>query len=254
MRLAPIAVLALGVPLVLSGCPGLPGFAGNQTLTPQVLAITASDQGSTTAAVNLTWNNVNNAATYQVLRAVASGSPKVRATVTSAAFNEPVGPNLSITYTIQAFSPTGDLIVGSAPTTINVLDAQVQKPTNLTVDGKAASADSAVPPATSKPVLAWTNGGKATGYYVTLNEVGDGNSPGKLAYAALTQSPTATVGTLPLPNTNLAGFTQVAGGGLTKGKNYYYSVTAIRGDNADLSKVTAIDTAVIDAPAKISNF
>jgi len=257
VRHARLLAPALGSAVLLSGCPGLPGFSSTPTLNPTVLSVTQNNQGIKTAAVTLTWGSVNNAATYQVARSVASAtatsSQKVVATVTTTSYSEPVAPNLTITYTVNAYSPGGDTIVSSPATVVNVLDSTVQQPSGLAVDGHLGSPGTAVQPNSSKPTLTWANASGATAYYVTVNEVGAGNSLGALTYAALTQSPTATVGTLSLSNVTLAGFNQVAGSGLVKGKIYSFSVTAIRGNVPDLTKVTAIDTAVVDTPVAIAN-
>jgi len=240
---------------MLAGCPGVPGISGNQTLDPKVLAITSSDdRGITTSYVDLSWAGVTNAATYQISCKVGDGESKLLRTIEKTEFTDNVNPNMTLTYIVQAFGANGDAMVSSSPKTIQVLNATVGKPANLTVDKKAPAAGTAVTPDSSKPELSWDAAAGATGYYVTVNEVGDGSKTGRMVYSSITKTNTATVGTLSQPDLTIPGYTQIKGDGLVKGKNYYFSVTSIRADVADLSKATAFDVKMGDAPAKISFF
>ncbi|MNY46465.1 hypothetical protein D3C86_1816470 [compost metagenome] len=118
------------------------------------------------------------------------------------------------------------------------------------MDG-AASESGTFTTKTGKPALSWGEGAGATAYYVTVNENQSGKN-GKLVYAALTKTTAATVGSLPDENLKFPGYPQLKGEGLVKGKIYFYTVTAIRADNADLEKATVFDIASIDSPATIS--
>lgn len=255
MRNVRKALAALGAVVLLAGCPAVPGISGNGTLDPTVLAITSSDdRGITTSYVSLSWGSVTNAATYQVSCKVGDGELKPLKTVEKAEFMDSVNPNMTLTYVVQAFGANGDEMVTSSPKTIQVLNATVGKPSGFTVDKKPTSADTAVTPNSSKPELGWDAAAGATGYYVTVNEVGDGSKTGRMVYSSITKTNVATVGTLSQPDLSIPGYTQIKGDGLVKGKNYYFSVTSIRADVADLSKATAFDVKMGDAPAKLSFF
>lgn len=249
------ALTALGTVVLLAGCPGVPGLSGTPTLEPKVLAVTSSDEdGITTALVNLSWPGVTNAATYQITRKVGDGTSRLRTTLEKTEYTDTVNPNLTLTYVVQAFGANGEEMTSSSPKTVQVLNATVGKPSNLAVDKKVAAADTAVTPNSSKPELSWDEGAGATSYYVRVNEVGDGAKSGKVVYSAITKTTSAVIGTLSQPELNIPGYTQIKGDGLVKGKNYYFSVTSIRADVADLSKATAFDVKMGDAPAKISFF
>lgn len=255
MRNVRKALAALGAVAMLAGCPGIPGITGTATLEPKVLAVTSADeQGITTAYVNLSWSGVTNAATYQITRKVGDGTSKLLKTLEKTEYTDVVNPNLQLTYVVQAFGANGDEMVSSSPKTIQVLNTTVGKPSAFTVDSKPVPAEGAVTPASSKPDLGWAEGAGATGYYVTVNEVGEGARSGRMVYSSITKTNAATVATLSQPDLNIPGYTQIKGDGLVKGKNYYFSVTAIRSDVADFSKATAFDVKMGDAPAKISFF
>lgn len=243
--------LALGATTLLAGCPNLLGSSAKPTLEPKVLAITTSDQGITTASVALSWSGVTNAGTYQIIRKVGdSATSKLLATTDKTSYSDQVNPNLSITYTVQAYSPSGDLLVSSSPKTVQVLDAKVTKPTGLAIDSQIASGDAIVTAKSSKPGLTWTDTANANAYYVTINEANDGSN-GKLVFSALTKSPTLTVGTLPQSDISLPNFTQLNSSGLTRGKIYFVNLMSIRADNTDLSLATGFDVAAMDAPARL---
>lgn len=255
MRTLRTALAAIGTVVMLAGCPGVPGISGTPSLDPKVLAVTSSDeQGITTAYVTLSWASVTNAATYQITRKVGDGTSKLLSTIEKTEYTDVVNPDKQLTYVVQAFGANGDEMVSSSPKSVQVLNATVGKPTAFTVDSKAVPAEGAVTPNSSKPVLGWEAGAGATGYYVTVNEVGEGAKSGRMIYSSITKTNTATVGTLSQPDLNIPGYTQIKGDGLVKGKNYYFSVTSIRADVADLSKATAFDVKMGDAPAKISFF
>lgn len=251
MRKSSLAFAAVSV-MLLSGCPNLLGTSSGTTLDPKILAVTTSDQGMTTASVGLSWSGVTNAATYQIIRQVGdSSAAKLIGTTNTTSYNDNVQPNLSITYTVQAYSPSGDMIVSSNPKTVQVLDAKVGKPTGLTIDSQAASGDTIITANSSKPSLTWTAAANANAYYVTINEASNGSSNGKLVYSALTSSPNLTVGTLPQQNLDLPNFSQLNTDGLTSGKIYFVNLTSIRSDNSDLSKATAFDVSAMDTPARV---
>lgn len=255
MRKVQTALVALGAVVMLAGCPGVPGLSGTQSLDPKVLAVTSSDdRGITTAYVNLSWTSVTNAATYQISSKVGDGASTPLKTIEKTEYTDAVNQNMTLTYVVQAYGANGEEMVSSSPKTIQVLSATVGKPSSFSVDGKAIPAEGAVTPNSSKPALSWVEGAGASGYYVTVNEVGEGSKSGRMVYSSITKTNTATVGTLSQPELNLPGYTQIKGDGLVKGKNYYFSVTSIRADIADFSKATAFDVKMGDAPAKMSFF
>ncbi len=255
MRILRNALVAVGAAALLAGCPGVPGLSGNQTLDPKVLAVTSSDdQEITTAYVTLSWAGVTNAATYQITRKVGDGSSKPLATIEKTEYTDVVNPDKQLTYIVQAFGANGEEMVSSSAKSVQVLKASVGKPSAFTVDNKAVPAEGAVTPNSSKPVLGWEPGAGATAYYVTVNEVGEGAKSGRMIYSSITKTNTATVATLSEAELSIPGYTQIKGDGLVKGKNYYFSVTSIRADVADLTKATAFDVKMGDAPGKISFF
>lgn len=243
--------LTLGITTLLAGCPSLTGTSSKPTLEPKVLAVTSSEQGITTSSVALSWSGVTNAATYQIIRKVGdSTTSKLIATTDKTSYNDNVNPNLTISYTVQAYSPTGDMLVSSSPKTVQVLNATVPKPSGLAIDSKAASGDTIVAANSSKPTFTWTDTTGANAYYLTVNEEDQGVD-GKLVFAALTKSPALTLGTLPQADLSLPRFTQLNANGLPKGKIYSINLTAIRADNADLTLATAFDVAAMDTPARL---
>lgn len=243
--------LTLGITALLAGCPNLIGSSSKPTLEPKVLAVTTSEQGITTASVALSWSGVTNAATYQIIRKVGdSATSKLLATTDKTLYSDNVNPNLTISYTVQAYSPTGDMLVSSSPKTVQVLNATVAKPSGLSIDSKVASGDAIVTANSSKPTFTWTDTTGVNAYYLTVNEEDQGVN-GKLVFAAVTKSPALTLGTLPQSDLSLPKFTQLNSNGLTKGKIYSINLTSIRADNADLTLATAFDVAAMDTPARL---
>ncbi|HEY9900019.1 MAG TPA: hypothetical protein V6D00_12620 [Pantanalinema sp.] len=249
MRL-PRLLLALPVALALTGCPGFLGLAGNTNLNPKILAVTSKEQGMTTASITLTWDGVTNAATYQVSRKVDGSAPRLIVSTDKTTLTDRVEPGHEIAYVVTAFSASGEEKANVETGPVKVSASQVGQPGALMLDGAAASGGSFVTK-TGKPTLTWGEGAGATAYYVTVNENQSGKN-GKLVYAALTKTTAATVGSLPDEGLKLPGYPQLKGGGLVKGTIYFYTVTAIRADNAELEKATIFDIASIDAPATIS--
>lgn len=249
MRLSRL-LFAAATALILTGCPGFTGITGNTSLNPKLLAVTSKEQGMTTASVTLTWDGVTNAATYQVSRKVDGSAPRLIVSTDKTTHTDRVEPGHEIVYAITAFSAGGEEKATVETSPVKVAASQVGKPGTLMLDG-ATAADNSFTTKTGKPTLTWGEGAGATAYYVTVNENQSGKN-GKLVYAALTKTTAATVGSLPDENLKLPGYPQLKGSGLVKGTIYFYTVTAIRADNAELEKATIFDIASIDAPATIS--
>lgn len=238
------SLVALGAMLLLAGCPDLtlPGLSGSSS-DPKALAVTKVDaRGITSATVGLSWQGVSGASNYQVGCKIGDGPEAVVGTTEKTSYEDRVNPKMTLTYYVHALNVAGEELKVTAGKTVVVMDAQVGKPAALAVDGTEASGS--VPNAkSSKPTFSWSTASGANAYYVTVNEMKDGGLVGKLVYASLTKSPTATVGVLSQADLNLPGYTQVKGDGLIKGKNYYFAVTAIRTDVADLAAATGFDVA-----------
>ena len=232
MRLKRLAALPLV--LLLAGCPNLLGSSGNTELNPKALAVTNSTGAGKTAVAHLTWQPITNASTYQVFR-VTDETLELATTSDKTAYTEQVEPGHTVTYKVIAKDSSGTEKASSAPVKVQVMLAEATPPSNIRVAGET-DAKNLFRPTTATPVISWDKVANATHYYVKI----DKKSDGKTLYASLTDQTQVTVGSLSRENLTLIGYPQVKGQGLP-GDPTLLTVTAIRADDPDLAKTTAID-------------
>ncbi len=226
-RLAAFPLIAL-----LTGCPGLPGINGNAELSPKILAVTQSNGAGTTANAFLEWQGVTNASSYQVLRTI--GETTERAVTTErTAFTEPVQPDFTVTYKIVAKDSSGQDKSTSANLSVKVLAASVTKPTSIVVDDLPAASD-LFRTSKPRPKISWAKVDAATHYYVKVEK------DGKTLYASLTDQTQVIVGSLTHESIKIPNYPQVKDQSLPEDL-VDLTVTAIRANDADLAKATAID-------------
>jgi hypothetical protein len=233
--------LLFGLAVVtLAGCapgvnvPGAPLLGGPLGL--QVLGVTSVDAetGNPSYKALVHWQAALNAKNYEVQRKFGENPTKVIATVSSTDYTDStVGADQTFTYTVRALSGENKELVTSNPLAVKVLAAQVTKPTGL------QPADNASIGVGESPSFSWQAVSGANWYYVNVID-GTNN---KTVWSALTKDTSIKFGAdSPLKlDAYKDEFPVGAQGGIKQGIVYRWTVSAIRGDNADLTKAKAID-------------
>lgn len=126
--------------------------------------------------------------------------------------------------------------------------SEVGQVSGLKVNGTEAGMQVTIQDGT--PQLSWTAASKANAYYVTVQEVGGTTN----AFAAFTADASLKVeDKLPLPSLSIPTFDQ-SSGTLVYGKNYLFSVSAVRTETNNLTSATAFNVAPAETNGKISYF
>ncbi|MFN3429780.1 MAG: hypothetical protein ACK46X_07490 [Candidatus Sericytochromatia bacterium] len=236
--------LALGLAVTLvAGCTGaggvgVPGgpFLGGGPLPLYTLAMTQIDPetGNTSHKIVLDWPSALNAKNYEIQRKFGDQATRVLTTVSTDSYTDAtVGAGQAFTYTVRALSGDNKEQTTSQPVAVTVLPAQVGKPTGL------APADNASIGVGEDPTFSWQAVTGANWYYVrVVNGATD-----QVVWSALTKDASIKFGAeSPLKFDNFSDQFQVGSqSSITRGIVYRWTVSAIRGDNADLKQVKAVD-------------
>ena len=222
----------------LAACtvPGTNTFVGGGPLPFNALAVTSIDAetGNPSYKALLSWNAPLNAKTYEVQRKFGDNASKVVATISDTKYTDAtVGADQSFTYTIRALSGENKELVTSNPQTIKVLGAAVTKPTGL------MPADNASIGVGEMPTFSWQPVANANWYYVRVVNGTDDST----VWSALTKDTSLKFGAeSPLSLSAFADqFPVGSKASITRGVVYRWTVSAVRGDAADLTAVHAID-------------
>lgn len=233
-------LVGLSVALV-AGCTsgvGVPGgpFLGGGPLPLSTLAVTSisPETGNATYKVLLDWQSALNARNYEVNRKFGDNTTRVVATVSQDAYTDAdVGTGQSFVYSVRALSGENKELTVSQPQAVTVLAAQVAKPTGL------VPADNASINVGEDPSFSWQPVTGANWYYLrVVNGATD-----ETVYSALTAQTSIKFGVdSPLKFEAFADqFPVGAKSSITRGIVYRWTVSAVRGDNADLKQVKAVD-------------
>ena len=222
---------------LLVGCsvPGMPHVGGGP-LPLYVLAVTSVDPetGNTAHKAVLNWSTAVNAKTYEVQRKFGDNPVKVLDPVQTTTYTDTtVGAGQSFTYTVRALSGDTRELTTSDPKTVQVLPAQVAKPTGL------QPADNATVGVGEVPTFSWQPVEGANWYYVKVVNLASGET----AYSGLTKNTSLKFGAdSPLKFERFEEqFPVGAKSSITRGIVYSWSVSAIRGNVPELKDVGAVD-------------
>lgn len=239
---------SLALPLLLSGCP----FSGvSKAFDVRAIVVTVPDQSQST--VTLSWDKYPDATIYNVSRRDAGGPAQLVRTLSDLRYSESVARGATLSYSVAALASNGET-KGTAPEKFLVAPAGTGISSVLEVVVEDATASTA-PLVVSKvnPVIRWAAAAGANAYHVRVSESSDPRGE-KPVFALFTSATSITVGKdQPLPGLELPGYTQVSNG-LSQGRNYLVSITAIRADNANLSTAMAFDLVPMATPVKVAYF
>ena len=242
------SLASLVIPLLLVACPW-PGTP--KPFDVRAVVVTVPDQSQ--ATVTLSWDRYADASIYNVSRRDAGGPAQLVRTLSDLRYSESVARGATISYSVAALSSNGEtkatapekFLVAPSGTGISAV------PEVAVEDATASTAPLVVTGA--NPVIRWTAAPGANAYHVRVSESSDPRGE-KPVYAVFTSATNVTVGKdQALPGLELPGYPQ-ASNGLSQGRNYLVSITAIRTDNANLSSAMAFDLVPMATPVKVAYF
>ncbi len=242
------SLASLTLPLLLGGCPwgGAP-----KPFDIRAVVVTVPDQPQ--SSVTLSWDRYPDATIYNVSRRDAGGPAQLVRTLSELRYSESVARGATLSYSVAALASNGET-KSTAPEKFFVAPTGtgISAVPEVAVDGATASAAPLVVSGFN-PVIRWPVPPGANAYHVRVSESSDPRGE-KPVYAVFTSATSVTVGKdQPIPGLELPGFTQ-ASNGLSQGRNYLVSITAIRTDNASLSSAMAFDLVPMATPVKVAYF
>ncbi|HEY9721574.1 MAG TPA: hypothetical protein V6D47_06145 [Oscillatoriaceae cyanobacterium] len=211
-------------------------YVGGGPLPLTALGVTQVDPATqkVSSEAMLSWNSALSAKTYEVIRQLATGTAKVVTTTSNTSYTDSsLDVGMAASFTVRALSGDQKELTTSNPEPVAILKQQVGKPTGL------QPADKATINVGDTPTFSWSAVSGANWYYVTVTN----GASGKVAWSALTDNTSLKFGAD--STVKLDKFTTIFPTGsnesITNGIVYSWNVEAIRGDNSDLTKLTAID-------------
>lgn len=224
---------------LLAGCngpniPGVPLLGGPLSFTAVGVTAVDPETGNASYKALLNWQAAINAKNYEVQRKFGDNPTKVIATQSGTSYTDgTVGADQSFTYTVRALSGENKELVTSNPVMVKMLTATVGKPSGLT------PADNASISVGENPTFSWQPVTGANWYYVNVID-GTNN---QTVWSALTKDTTIKFGADSPLKLDAAKDVFPVGtqGGIKMGVVYRWTVSAVRGDDADVAKVKALD-------------
>lgn len=230
-----VGFLAACAPLNPTGVSNTPHIGGGP-LPLDVLAMTSTDPetGNAKYEAFLRWSPALNGKNYEVYRKFGDAQKRPLTTTDKVTYTDStVGRDQTFSYDVRALSGENKELTVSNPTSVTVYAPQVGKPTNL------QPADNATVGVGEVPTFKWDAVSGANWYYVKVTNMAENS----VAYSALTQATSIKFGDdSPLSFSRFPDLFPVgAKSSIVRGVIYAWTVSAIRGDNADVAKVKAID-------------
>lgn len=211
-------------------------YVGGGPLPLSALGVTQVDPqtGKVSSEAMLSWNSALNAKTYELIRQLPGSTGKVLTSTSDTHYTDSaLDVGQVATYTVRALSGDEKELTTSNPEHVTILNQTVAKPANL------KPADKATISVGDTPTFSWDAVPGANWYYVTVTN----GATNQTAWSALTDKTSIAFGadsTIKLDKFNTQ-FPTGAPESITTGIVYSWTVEAIRGDNADLTKLTAVD-------------